>query len=161
MSLFWAGRPGNDRPLYPGESEAADPFARGVTRWRPITAVRISGPRHSWLCDGLLDTGADDTVFDEDIAALIDVDLTHAPTREVLLAGRRQPLTCRYASVELRVTDGRETYEWNAYVGFLHGRLPYALLGHAGFLQFFDVEFRGSARDAVMVPNGSFHGRRS
>ena len=131
-----------------------------LTRWRPITAVRISGRNYSSLCDGLLDSGADDTVFDEDIAALVGVDLTQAPSRQMLLAGRPQPIACRYAAVELRLTDGSETYEWKAVVSFAHGRLPFALLGHAGFLQFFDADFHGADQEVVITPNRSFPGRR-
>ena len=55
-----------------------------------------------------------------------------------------QPVRCRYARVQLRITDGLvETYEWTAVVGFVPTRLRYALIGYAGFLKYFDAEFRG------------------
>ena len=63
------------------------------------------------------------------------------------------------ASVQLQITDGlRETYEWTAVVGFTASRLRYSVLGHGGFLEFFDVEFRGADREVVLIPNRSFPG---
>jgi hypothetical protein len=35
-----------------------------------------------------------------------------------------------------------------------------SLLGHAGFLQYFDAEFRGADREVILAPNGSFAGTR-
>lgn len=81
-------------------------------RPRPVFAVRISGPARSLLLDGLLDTGSDDTVFEEWVAAAIGLDLSHAPERQVGLVGRANLVCCRYAPVELRITDGiRETHQ--------------------------------------------------
>jgi hypothetical protein len=33
------------------------------------------------------------------------------------------------------------------------------LLGYAGFLQFFDADFRGADREVILTPNRSFPGR--
>jgi hypothetical protein len=110
--------------------------------------------------DGLLDTGADDTVVEDWIAATTGVDLSQAEEREVGLVGRPQPVRCRYAAVQLRITDGVETYEWTAVVGFVAVRLRYNLLGHAGFLEFFDADFRGLNREVLLLPNHSFPGRQ-
>jgi hypothetical protein len=41
-----------------------------------------------------------------------------------------------------------------------HTPLRYSLLGHAGFLQFFDAEFRGADQEVVLTPNSSFPGQR-
>lgn len=149
-------------PYVPGRSIQPIPSLGGaLTRWRPITAIRMTGPSNTWLCDGLLDSGADDTVFEEDLAALVGVDLSQAESRQLLLAGRPQPITCRYASVELRVTDGQDTYTWTAVVGFVQTRLRYPLLGHAGFLQFFNSDVQGADRQVVLLPNRSFSGTAS
>jgi hypothetical protein len=45
-------------------------------------------------------------------------------------------------------------------VGFVSTRLNYQLLGHAGFLEYFDVEFHGAGHVAILTPNGSFPGSR-
>src|SRR4051812_18715499 len=130
-----------------------------LIRHRPVLAVRLTGPSDTKFRDGLLDTGADDTVFTEALAALLGVDLRQAEERQLALTGRPQPVRCRYAPVQLRITDGvQETYEWTAVVGFVAARLHYNLLGHAGFLRYFDVEFRGADREVLLTPNRSFPG---
>jgi hypothetical protein len=61
--------------------------------------------------------------------------------------------------VQLRITDGvQETYEWTAVVGFVAARLHYNLLGHAGFLQYFDATFSGADQEVILTPNRSFPG---
>jgi hypothetical protein len=133
----------------------------GLIRHRPILAVRLTGPADTKLRDGLLDTGSDDTVFTESLALLLGIDLQAAEERLVALAGRPGPVRCRYARVLLRISDGlQETYEWSAIVGFVAAPLHYNLLGQAGFLQFFDANFRGEDREVILVPRSSFPGRR-
>jgi len=110
----------------------------------------------------VLDTGADDTVLPDWIAAALALDLTGVEERPIGLAGRK-PLRCRYAPVEIQISDGiRETYRWTAIVGFVAAAmLPRPLLGHAGCLQYFDAEFRGADLDVLRIPNRSFPGTRS
>jgi hypothetical protein len=129
----------------------------GNIRHRPIIPVRLTGPGNFVVRDSLLDTGADETVVEEGIAAAIGLDLSQAPVETVSLVGRPQS-PCRYAIVELLTTDIRETYRWPALVGFVPTRLPYQILGHAGFLQFFEAEFRGTAREVTLTPGPSFPG---
>ncbi|HEY7157917.1 MAG TPA: hypothetical protein VH575_28425 [Gemmataceae bacterium] len=127
---------------------------------RPILAIRITGPSGSRLRDGLLDTGADETIFDPSVAPLIGVDLTQALEREVNLIGRGR-VRCRYAAVQLRISDGvAETYEWDTVVGFAPFPVLRGLLGFAGFLQFFDASFRGADQEVTLLPNALFAGRR-
>jgi hypothetical protein len=127
---------------------------------RPVLAIRITGPSGSRLRDGLLDTGADETIVDPSVAPLIGVDLSQALEREVNLVGRGR-IRCRYASVQLRITDGiAETYEWDALVGFAPFPVLRGLMGFAGFLQFFDAGFRGADREVTLLPNALFSGRR-
>ncbi len=127
--------------------------------YRPITAVRVTGPRGDQTRDGLLDSGADATLFPERAAIRIGIDLTGAVEQDIELVGRPAPLRCRYASMQLTITDGlRETYEWTAVVGFTASPIRYSILGHGGVLEFFDVEFRGADREVVLIPIRSFPG---
>jgi hypothetical protein len=127
---------------------------------RPILAVQITGSAGSRLRDGLLDTGADETILDPSVAPLIGVDLNQAIEREIHLVGRGR-IQCRYALVQLRITDGTsETYEWNAMVGFAPFPLLRSLLGFAGFLQFFNADFRGADQEVSLLPNAAFNGRQ-
>jgi hypothetical protein len=107
-----------------------------------------------------LDTGSDDTVFPASLAVNLGIDLAQAQPGVVNLAGRG-PLHCRYAPVELFITEVvSETYEWTAVVGFAPVAFRYPLLGHAGFLQFFNAEFRGHDREVNLTTNPSFPGRQ-
>jgi hypothetical protein len=127
--------------------------------YRPVITVRVTAPGGDRACDGLLDTGSDETILQDHLAAYIGVDLTGAEERLVHLVGRPAPVRCRYAAVELQITDGlRETYEWTAVVGFAATRLNYNLLGQAGFLEFFDADFRGADLQVVLIPNAKFPG---
>ncbi len=127
---------------------------------RPILPVLITGPSGSRLRDGLLDTGADETILDPSVAPLIGVDLNRAIERDINLVGRGR-VRCRYAGVQLRITDGSaETYEWDAVVGFAPFSVLRCLLGFAGFLQFFDAAFRGADEKVELLLNARFPGRR-
>ena len=71
-----------------------------------------------------------------------------------------------------KLTEGKETKNFDgtdyvlepgitAVVGFVASRLSYSLLGHAGFLQFFDTNFQGDPdREVILTPKVSFPGRR-
>jgi len=63
-----------------------------------------------------------------------------------------------YASVTMLLTDGYESCEWDAIVGFSTVPMRWALLGHAGFLEFFDVELFGARREVTIKPNSAFAG---
>ncbi len=127
---------------------------------RPILPVRITGPLGGRLRDGLLDSGSDETILDPTLAPLIGVDLKTSLEREIHLVGRGR-VRCRYATVQLRITDGiGETYEWDAIVGFTPFPLVRNLLGFGGFLQFFDTSFLGADEEVILTPNTLFAGRR-
>jgi hypothetical protein len=117
----------------------------------------VIGPSDARVRAGLLDSGADDTVFPEHLAPVLGVDLSNAPTgRAGTPAGAVFPI--RYARVGLRITDGIEWREWQAWVGFTPVKLNYSLLGFAGFLQYFDTNLRGSLEVAELTVNNSYPG---
>jgi len=132
-----------------------------MLRYRPILAVRLTGPGGGALFDGMMDTGADNTVFPDTVAPRLGLDLSRAERRNLGLVGRGS-IACDYAPVELRITDGiSETYQWTAVVGFVASALlARPLLGYAGFLQFFDAEFRGADHEVILAPNRSYPGIR-
>src|SRR5262249_44049052 len=86
-------------------------------RPRPLVSVTLIGPSGSRARDALLDTGSDDTVFSEEVAVKIGLDLTNAPQGMAAGVGRANA-HLRYAQVTLRMTDGHEQHEWQAWVGF-------------------------------------------
>jgi hypothetical protein len=87
----------------------------------------------------------------------------HRPIVPVLLTGTPTP-QLRDGLLDtgaIRITDGIETFTWPAVVGFVSARLHYALLGQAGFLQYFSADFDGETRAVTLTPKPSFPGRRS
>jgi hypothetical protein len=128
-----------------------------MLRYRPIVPVRVFGPLGSQLFDGCLDCGADDTIFPSSLARKLGIDLTGAAHGEAHPVGGTT-LPYLYATVTLRVSDGVETCEWKATVGFVNLPLRWALLGHAGFLDFFDTDLRGARREVFLAPNSAFPG---
>jgi predicted aspartyl protease len=130
-----------------------------LVRPRPMMPVVFAHGGGSVTRTSVLDTGADDTVVPDWIAAAIGLDLTGVEDRPIGLAGRA-PMRCRYASVTIQISDGAtETYLWSAVVGFVDATaLPRPLLGYAGFLQYFDAEFRGADTEVTLLPNRTFLG---
>ena len=111
-------------PYHVERGQSALPSLGGsLLRPRPVIPVLVSGPASKVAAIGLLDTGADETVFPETLAAQMGIDLARAEERKVGLAARSGPLRCRYAGVELEITDGQETFQWRAVVGFVPVRL--------------------------------------
>ncbi|MBX9579577.1 MAG: retroviral-like aspartic protease family protein [Gemmataceae bacterium] len=121
-------------------------------RPRPVFTVTVIGPAGDWAGPALLDTGADDTIFREDVAARVGLDLSAAPTGAASGVGA-VGFPIRYAEVRLRLTDGNEFREWPARVGFTAAPLKRALLGHAGFLQFFTATFDGHRERVELAAN--------
>ena len=58
----------------------------------------------------------------------------------------------------LRLTDGREFREWPARVGFAPVPMTFALLGFAGFLQFFGANFLGDGEEVELTVNSLYPG---
>ena len=126
-------------------------------RPRPVFEVTIIGPVKSRPVPALLDTGSDDTVFTLATAAAIGLDLSAAPTGSASGVGPGG-FTIRYAEVTLRLTDGKEFREWPARVGFTAAPLKRALLGFAGFLQFFTATFDGHRERVELAANPAYPG---
>jgi hypothetical protein len=131
-----------------------------MIRLRPVIPVRIAASGGSQLLDGLLDTGSDETVFEDWVAKPLGIDLAQAPSEPVNLVGRGT-IDCRYTTVTLVLTDGKEACRWPALVGFVPIKLQYQLLGHSGCLEYFDAEFRGADREIFLETNRFFAGTRS
>jgi hypothetical protein len=128
-----------------------------MLRYRPILPVGVFGPLGLRLLDGCVDCGSDDTIFPMSLARKLGLELTGAPQGESHpVGGAVVPYV--YAAVTLGVSDGVETCEWQATVGFVDLPLRWGLLGHAGFLDFFDTDLRGARREAFITPNNTFPG---
>lgn len=134
------------------------PFGGAKIRYRPLIPIHIAGPLGTRTLDANLDSGSDDTIFPESLAPLLGIDLTNAPEGESGAIGGI-PIPYRYALVTIRVSDGYEECVWEGIAGFAAAPLRWAILGHAGMLQFFDVQFLGERREVIVTPNSSFPGQ--
>jgi hypothetical protein len=128
-----------------------------TVRPRPVVPITLIGPHGAQPFYGTLDTGADDTVFPETFAALVGVDLSGAPSCSAQGVGA-PAVTLRYAEVVLQLSDGRDRRQWTSWVAFAPLKLPRALLGFAGFLQFFTATFSGDVEEVELEPNHLYPG---
>ena len=137
----------------------ASPTLRGAqARYRPIVPAHIVAPVMLPPLDACIDSAADDTIFPPHLAIRLGIDANSAPTGQVRLVGGTT-IKVSYAAVTLLLSDGYETCEWDAVVGFSAVPMRWALLGHAGFLEFFDVQLLGAHREAILVPSANFTGQ--
>jgi hypothetical protein len=145
-------------PYLPLPTRAPIPSLGGAAvRHRPGVPIRIFGPLGSRLYDGCLDSASDDTIFPLWLTRKLGIDLSRASQGEAQPVGG-MIIPYSYVAVTLRLSDGAETWEWPATVGVVDLPLRWALLGHAGFLDFFDTELRGGRREVFLKPNSLFPG---
>src|SRR5262245_61208147 len=126
-------------------------------RSRPIIPVAVVGPSNTRVVEALVDSGADDTVFSDQLAVVLGVDLSRAPTITSAGVGGA-PLVVRLAEVTLRVADNQEQREWRAWVAFAPIPLRRALLGQAGFLDYFTATFHGHLAEVELAVNPAYPG---
>jgi hypothetical protein len=139
-------------------NHAVVPLGGRWVRPRPLITVSLIGPADTRALEAMLDTGSDDTVFPERFAAWIGLDLADASAGMGAGVGPTSHLPLRYAQVSLRITDGVETREWSAWVGFTPAKLARPLLGFAGFLQFFGAFFHGDREEVELTVNSLYPG---
>jgi hypothetical protein len=134
------------------------PSLRGLqVRHLPIVGMNVIHASASRPIDGLVDSASSDVILPLWFASRLGINPTGAPVGESRQAGGAT-LRYRYAPVRLHLSDGRETCQWDAVVGVLDAPMKHALLGHAGFLEFFDSFLYGARRELVLTPNTAFSG---
>ena len=74
------------------------------------------------------------------------------------LRWRGSAYTLRFGETTLELGTDEAWCRWRAIVGFSTAPIPFALLGQAGCLQYFDVTFRGADRIVDFEPNDTFPG---
>lgn len=134
------------------------PLGGSSVRHRPLVAIQARGPSGARSLSATLDSGSDDTLLPAYLAPRLGIDLSHALEGEAGTVGGPS-IPYRYATIRIRLSDGYEECDWEAIVGFVAAPMRWAILGHAGVLQYFDVLFLGSRREALLTPNASFPGR--
>lgn len=124
---------------------------------RPLIPVSLIGPAGTELKDALLDSGSDYTLFSAQSAKTIGLDLSNAPHAVGAGIGKAV-MPIRFAQASLRISDGVETREWSAWVGFVSIPLKHPIMGFAGALQFFDLHLRGALEEFELAVNALYPG---
>jgi hypothetical protein len=141
------------RFLYRAYEVSATPASGGSDGcvYRPIVPFTLAGPSGTLDFFGLLDTGADETYITRRMADRLGVVVGEQPRS--LVESASGELSVAYGDVTIEVTDGSEWHKWQAVVGIVDQDWTEAILGHSGFLEFFDVLFRGHEREVVLTRN--------
>jgi hypothetical protein len=135
-----------------------------LVRWRPFVPIRVhsltTGQDYD-INEALVDSGADDTIFPMDVATLTGIALLPLGSigHSIRWGTSRHPI--RFGEVRLELSDGIEAWNWNAIVAFTPAPIRYPLLGQASFFSFFDITFKGEAREVSLETNPSFPGTKT
>lgn len=119
--------------------------------YRPIIPLRVVGTAGGATVYGLLDTGADETLLPQVVSDLVGIVVDPRHTGTILSASGEMTVT--YGTVILEFGQGRERQRWQTMVGVVQQPWQEALLGHAGFLRYFDVTFLGGKREVRLSRN--------
>jgi hypothetical protein len=127
------------------------------SRPRPMLPITLIGPSGSHLMDGLIDSGSDETIFPEYVAGIVGIDLAGATGGCTHGIGAGS-LTVRFADVTLRIAGSNELHEWPAVVSFAPLARRTAILGFAGFLQYFTTTLHGDLEFVELTVNALYPG---
>lgn len=141
-------------------SYEADPSATlpsGVL-YRPEVTVDVIGPRGMETIQALVDTGSDETVFPVSLALAIGVQLDRTTIGQASGVGGHV-VQLVPGNVTLQVAQGGRKCRWESTVAFLEVEQPedeVALLGYAGFLEYFRATFDSQSHELELTPNDRF-----
>jgi hypothetical protein len=107
--------------------------------YRPVIPVRLVGRADSLDIFALVDTGADESYITDEMARTLGVQPISDSLFVVETASGSMEVP--YGEISIQIHNGVEEYRWSAVVGIVSEPWPEAILGHAGFLQYFDAEF--------------------
>jgi hypothetical protein len=126
--------------------------------YRPEVTIDVIGPVTTETIQALVDTGSDETVFPVSLANAIGVRLDHSSTGQASAVGGHA-VELVPGSVTLQMTRSGELFRWETKVAFLETQHPdeeVALLGYAGFLEFFQATFNSENHELELNPNSRF-----
>lgn len=104
----------------------------------PLLKVTLRHGRKHLTVDCLVDSGASETLLNEDIAELLDIDLSKGETQqysgigENTIVGRRHELLLKVSVLD----------DWISINAGFVAQNDIPLLGHSGFFESFDITFR-------------------
>ena len=119
--------------------------------YRPVVPFSLIGPNGLVDFFGLLDTGADESYITREMAERLGLDLNDTSKYVIESAGGE--VSVSYSDVVIEFGEGNEQYRWPVTIGITDQEWSEAILGHSGFLQYFDVLFRGANREVMITRN--------
>lgn len=138
-------------------AQVAPGFEEGIL-YRPMIPIIVISPTGEIGFEALVDTGSDQTIFPRADAARAGVvfDKRYASHVKGRLPGDSEELVSGKA-IQLAMQLDNEVYRWSATVWFSDvGGVP--ILGHSGFLEYFEATFFGDEHELELKPVKGFPG---
>jgi hypothetical protein len=130
------------------------PSQSGVTTiHRPVIPFRVLGSTSGAVFYGLVDTGSDETILPRALATLIGI--ATDPANSVTMLTASGEIDVGYGQVTFELGKGKNLCRWSATFGIIDQPWEKAILGHAGFLQYFYVTLFGEKKQIRFRRNQS------
>jgi hypothetical protein len=123
--------------------------------YRPEVQVTLIGLKARETIQALVDTGSDETVFPMSLADAIGVKLNRSLIGQASAVGGHA-VQLVPGEVTIEITQDEVTHRWTTAVTFLDVGSPedeVALLGYAGFLEYFRATFDSEHQELELTPN--------
>jgi len=128
--------------------------------YRPIIPIILVGHTGELRFNALVDTGSDQTILplvDVESITGLTIDRSIVSSVQGRLEHHTENLFLGNAT-RLRLSNDEVEYEFPGPVWFSDDGNSPAILGHSGFLEFFNISFNGSAKELTITPNDNFKG---
>lgn len=106
----------------------------------PLLQVRLAFAANGTDVVGLVDTGATDCLFDRDVADDLGITLADSDVTREYFGVAGQSVVGHIHMIRLRIQGFSEWIELE--VGFIDAKLPYQILGQAGFFDNYEITFK-------------------
>ncbi len=123
--------------------------------YRPMVPIRVIGLTGDASFRALLDSGSDETLLPRSIGDAIGAEIDEQETSRIAgIAG--QTVETVLGTVEIELSLGTMTHRWSEqvrFVAFEHPEDEIAILGHAGFLNYFTATLDGRKHEVTLKAN--------
>jgi predicted aspartyl protease len=106
----------------------------------PLLQVRLGFGENRADVVGLVDTGATDCLFDRDVADVLGIKFADSDVTREYFGVAGQSVMGHIHSIRFQIQGFSESIEIEA--GFIDAKLPYQLLGQAGFFDNYEINFK-------------------
>jgi hypothetical protein len=131
----------------------------GNVLYRPEIPIWLHGVTGNMLLVALIDCGSDDTLLPLSAAHVVGAKID--PSQKWHVEGLAAGVEAILGEVEFELATPAERFRWPAQVGLVDFPNPedeFAVLGHAGFLDYFVATLDGDIHAVELTPARSFPG---